>query len=90
MIKIIKESTRKQGGSGHEFSQAEVIEKRIMSQLRRNGQLQPADFTITVSHSFLDTISRDATESMKSFVGQVAAGIQLHIGKQSFQERSQR
>jgi signal transduction histidine kinase len=67
---------------------AEVIERRILSQLRRNGQLQPADFTIAVSHSFLDPISRDANESMKTFIGQVAAGIQDHIGKQSFQERS--
>jgi signal transduction histidine kinase len=67
---------------------AEVIEKRILSQLRRNGQLQPADFTIAVSHSFLDPISRDANESMESFIGQVAAGIQDHISKQSFHERS--
>jgi len=69
---------------------AEVIEKRIISQLRRNNQLQPADFAIAVSHSFLDPISRDANESMKTFIGQVAAGIQDHISKQSFHERSQR
>ena len=67
---------------------AEVIGKRILSQLRRNGQLQPADFAITVSHSFLDPISRGANESMESFVGQVAAGIQDHISKQSFHERN--
>jgi signal transduction histidine kinase len=67
---------------------AEVIERRILSQLRRNVQLQPADFTIGVSHSFLDPISRDANESMESFIEQVAAGIQDHIGKQSLHERS--
>jgi signal transduction histidine kinase len=67
---------------------AEVIGKRILSQFRRNGQFQPADFTITVCHSFLDPISRNASESMESFVGQVAAGIQDHISKQSFQEKS--
>jgi signal transduction histidine kinase len=67
---------------------AEVIGKRILSQFRRNGQFQPADFTITVSHSFLDPISRGANDSMESFVGQVAAGIQDHISKQSFQEKN--
>jgi signal transduction histidine kinase len=69
---------------------AEVIEKRILSQLRRNEQLQPEDFTIAVSHSFLDPVSKGANESMESFVGQVAAEIQDHISKQSFHERSQR
>jgi len=69
---------------------AEVIERRILNQLRRNGQLQPADFTIAVSHSFLDPISRDANDSMETFIGQVAAGIHDHISKQSFHERSQR
>jgi signal transduction histidine kinase len=61
----------------------EVIGKRILSQLRHNEQLQPEDFTISVSHSFLDLISRGANESMESFVGQVAAGIQDRIKKQS-------
>jgi signal transduction histidine kinase len=69
---------------------AEVIGARILSQLRRNEQLQPADFTIAVSQSFLDPISRTANESMESFTGQVAAGIQDHISKLSFHERSQR
>jgi signal transduction histidine kinase len=67
---------------------ADVIERRILSQLRHNSQLQPADFTITVSHSFLDPISRETNESMESFAGQVAAKIQDHISKQSFHERS--
>jgi signal transduction histidine kinase len=67
---------------------AEVIGRRILSHLRRSGQLQPADFTIAVSHSFLDPISRGANESMENFVGHVAIGIQDYIGKQSFHERS--
>ena len=67
---------------------AEVIGRRILSHLRRNGQLQPADFTIAVSHSILDPISRGANESMESFVGHVAVGIQDYIDKQSFHERS--
>jgi signal transduction histidine kinase len=66
---------------------AEVIGQRILSQLRRSGQLQPADFTIAVSHTFLDPISRGATESMESFVGQVAVGIQDQISKQCLHER---
>jgi signal transduction histidine kinase len=66
---------------------AVVIERRILSQLRRSEQLQPADFTIEVSHTFLDPISRDANESMESFVGHVAVEIQNHISKHSFYQR---
>jgi signal transduction histidine kinase len=69
---------------------AEVIGRRILSQLRRNGQLQPEDFSIAVSHRVLDPISREANESMESFVEQVATGIQDYISKQSFHERSER
>jgi signal transduction histidine kinase len=63
--------TQKQG--------AEVISKRIQEQFRRCEQLQPADLTLTVSHSFLAPIPRVSTESMETFVEPVSAGIQDHI-----------
>jgi hypothetical protein len=64
---------------------AEVIGRRILRHLESHEQLQPADFTLTVSHSFLDPISRGANESMKSFVEQVSAGIQDHINYKCLQ-----
>jgi signal transduction histidine kinase len=64
---------------------AEVIGKRILSQLRHSGQLQPEDFSISVSHSFLDPISRGANESTETFVRQVAVGIQDLINEKCLQ-----
>jgi signal transduction histidine kinase len=58
---------------------AEVISKRIQSQFRRCEQLQPADLTLTVSHSFLAPISRVKNESVETILEQVAAGIQDRI-----------
>jgi len=58
---------------------AEVISNRIQRQFRRCEQLQPADLTLAVSHSFLAPISRVKNESMETFVEQVAAGIQDRI-----------
>jgi len=58
---------------------AEIISKRIRSQFQLCEQLQPADLTLTVSHSILPTISREKNESMETFVEQLAAGIQDRI-----------
>ena len=58
---------------------AEVISKRIQRQFQQCQQLQPADLTLTVSHSFLAPISRVKSESMETFVEQVAARIQDRI-----------
>jgi signal transduction histidine kinase len=64
---------------------AEVIGRRILSQLQRHEQLQLSDFVFAISHSFLDPISRGTNESMESFVEQVAAGIQVHINTKCLQ-----
>jgi len=58
---------------------AEIISKRIRTQFQRCEQLQPADLTLAVSHSFLAPISREKNESMETFVEHVAAGIQDRI-----------
>jgi len=58
---------------------AEVISKRIQRQFRQCEQLQPADFTLDVSHSFLAPVSRVKSESMETFIGHVATGIQERI-----------
>ena len=58
---------------------AEVISKRIQRQYQHCEQLQPADFTLAVSHSFLAPMSRIEGESTETFVEQVAAGIQDRI-----------
>jgi signal transduction histidine kinase len=55
---------------------AEAISKRIREQFRSCEQLQPADLTLTVSHSFLGPIARESSEPMEIFVEKVAAGIQ--------------
>jgi hypothetical protein len=55
---------------------AEVISNRIREQFRSCEQLQPADLTLTVSHSFLGPIARESSEPMEIFVEKVAAGIQ--------------
>jgi signal transduction histidine kinase len=57
----------------------EIISRRIQKQFRLCEQLQPADLTLAVSHSFLAPISRVKDESMETFVGQVAAGVQDRI-----------
>jgi signal transduction histidine kinase len=58
---------------------AEVITKRIQRQFQRCEQLQPADLTLAVTHSFLAPVSREKSESMETFVEHVAAGIQDRI-----------
>jgi signal transduction histidine kinase len=68
---FVMASTQQQG--------AEIIGKRILSQLRRHEQLRPNDFTFAVSHSFLPPISRERDESMETFVDQVAAEVQDHV-----------
>ena len=64
---------------------AEVIGRRILRHLQSHEQLQLADFTFTVSHSFLDPISRGTNESMESFVEQMSAEIQDHIDTKCLQ-----
>jgi hypothetical protein len=68
-------------------SGAELIGSRILRQLERHEQLQTADFTFSVSHSFLAAISRDVDESMETFVEQVAAELQDRI-KTTYMQRS--
>jgi hypothetical protein len=58
---------------------AGVISNRIQRQFRGCEQLQLADFTLAISHSFLTPISRIKNESMETFVEQIAAGIQDRI-----------
>jgi two-component sensor histidine kinase len=58
---------------------AEVIGKRILRHLERLELFQPTEFTFTVSHSFLNPISRGANESMDSYVNQITVEIQQRI-----------
>jgi hypothetical protein len=58
---------------------AEVISTHIQRQFQHCKQLQPADLTLAVSHSFLAPISRVKNESMETFVEQMVAGIQDRI-----------
>src|ERR1700726_357734 len=64
---------------------AEVIRHRIQRQFRQCEQLQPEAFTLDVSHSFLAPVSRVKSESMETFVEQVAAGIQERINSITLQ-----
>jgi len=64
---------------------AEVIRNRIQRQFRQCEQLQPETFTLDVSHSFLAPVSRVKSESMETFVEQVAAGIQERINSITLQ-----
>jgi anti-sigma regulatory factor (Ser/Thr protein kinase) len=64
---------------------AEVIRNRIQRQFRQCEQLQPEVFTLDVSHSFLAPVSRVKSESMETFVEQVAAGIQERINSITLQ-----
>ena len=57
----------------------EAILADLQRQFRRCEQLQPADLTLAVSHSFLAPISRVKNESMETFVEHVVAGIQDRI-----------
>jgi signal transduction histidine kinase len=66
---------------------AEIIGKRILSQLRRHELLRPNDFTFAVSHSFLPSIERERDESMETFVEQVAAEVRDHIDSICLQEK---
>jgi hypothetical protein len=58
---------------------AEIIGRRISSQLRRHKELQSEDFTFAVSHGLLPPIARDSSESMESFVERVATAMRDHI-----------
>jgi hypothetical protein len=58
---------------------AEAISKRIREQFRSCEQLQPADYTLAVSHSFLAPVVRESSEPMETFVERVTAGIQDRI-----------
>jgi hypothetical protein len=58
---------------------AEVLGERIRTQFLSCEQLQPAELTLAVSHTFLAPVSRQLHESMETFVEQVAAGIQDRI-----------
>jgi hypothetical protein len=69
---------------------AEIIGRRILSQLRRRKELQAEDFTFAVSRSFLPPIARDINESTKSFVDRVATGMRDHINTICLQVKSQR
>ena len=63
--------TQKHGG--------DVIIERIRRQFQKSEHLQPANVTFSFSHSFLAPISREASDSMETFVGRVAAAVQDRI-----------
>lgn len=67
---------------------AEVIGKRILRHLERHELFQPTEFTFTVSHSFLNPISRGANESMDSYVNQITVEIQQRIDMITAQEKT--
>ena len=58
---------------------AEIIGRRILSQLRQHIEFQSKEFVFTVSHSFLPPKIRSAGESMEMFEEQVAAEVRDHI-----------
>jgi signal transduction histidine kinase len=64
---------------------AEIIGKRIETQLHDSKRLQPADFRFTVSSSFLMPTSRREDESMDTYAERVAAGIQDRMDTISLQ-----
>jgi hypothetical protein len=58
---------------------AEIISRRIETQLRESELLQPGDFRFTVSRSVLAPVPKEPDESMDAFAERVAAGIQEHM-----------
>jgi signal transduction histidine kinase len=58
---------------------ADVIGRRILRHFERHELLQPTEFTFSVSHSFLNSISRGANEPLDSFVNQITIDIQDRI-----------
>jgi signal transduction histidine kinase len=72
--------TQEQGG--------DVIGRRILRYFEQHELLQPTEFTFSVSHSFLNPISRGANESMDSFVNQITKDIQHRIDTITAQEKT--
>ena len=58
---------------------ADVIGKRILRHFERHQLLQQTEFTFSVSHSFLSSISRGANEPLDSFVNQITIDVQHRI-----------
>jgi signal transduction histidine kinase len=58
---------------------AEIIGKRILSQLARHEELRANEFNFSIRHSFLRAIVRLADEPLEVFVDQAAAEIKAHI-----------
>jgi signal transduction histidine kinase len=58
---------------------AEIISERIRRQFQHCGQIQFADLTISVSHSFITPMSREINESTETFVERAATEIQDRI-----------
>jgi signal transduction histidine kinase len=58
---------------------AEIIDKRILEQLRRDREFQSGNFTVTVSHVFLSPMSRLANESMGTLAERAAAEVRDQI-----------
>jgi signal transduction histidine kinase len=68
---------------------AEVISDRIRTQFQAHARLLPADFTISISHSFLATLSREINESIETFADRVTAVIEERISNLYLQESIQ-
>jgi signal transduction histidine kinase len=68
---------------------AEIIGKRIETQLQASEPLQSADFRFTVSRSFLAQTSNEPDESMDTYAERVAAGIQDHMDAISLKRSTQ-
>jgi signal transduction histidine kinase len=58
---------------------AEIIEKRILEQLRRDREFQSGNVTVAVTHVFLAPMSREANESMGALAERTAAEVREQI-----------
>jgi hypothetical protein len=58
---------------------AKIIDKRILEQLRRDREFQSGNFTVSVSHVFLPSMSREANESMGTLAERAAAEVRDQI-----------
>jgi signal transduction histidine kinase len=63
---------------------AEIISRRIETQLQEIEQLQPGNFRFKVSCSFLALVPEQANESMDTFAERMAAGIRGHMDATNF------
>jgi hypothetical protein len=58
---------------------AASMERRIVAALHRHKELQPADFSLAVAHSFSPAVDREGFPSKEAYVEAVASGVREHI-----------